>query len=532
MKNHEKINKLLVDFVLGELSEQQTSEVKTHLTKCGRCRSQLQRLEALLECTGRIRELSADEQVCESAKQAIFTKLVSEETKEQAPRPNISLAFIGRTIMKRPITKLAAAVVIIIAVGLSIIVVESVTPVYGIADLPELLLSAKTLHVRAWSYFPENAGPGQVQRRVALESWFDLENGRSRTMSAGYNNVPMDISLNLMEKVFDGQYKMTVNHTEKLVNFEKLTPFQQELYAHQNIRDFVSQMLADPERLDEFNRTGEEVIDGIWYDIWEGEAEHPVWHHTWKVKSWIAPDTGELAHAGIWTKRGSGQWSRSYEVEKVQRNVNIPTGVFATEPPAGYEFLDTKETAQIPELNLGLTCYQKRATLKIGTKICFTMPDGSVILAWRSEDSESDVSQAEVFENLRAGGTLPKVPIEIYALKSIGGGDTISYDGRHLCYTIRNGKFYEWSIYVPAQHASARSDFLGYQTIPRFNPPQDRALFSLPVYDDLQVEDEKQFNKWVLGAMAELSDDGQAPENIAYESVIQLVGQIRESSAQ
>jgi len=424
----------------------------------------------------------------------------------------------------------SVAAVIVIAVVLSIAIFErSVRPAYGIGDMPGLLYSARTLHVKAWSYFPEDTASGQVQRRVALESWFDLENGLSRIMSAGYNDVPENTSLVLVESVFDGQYKIRINHSEKTVNFERLSPFQQELYVHQNIRDFVSQMLADPERLDEFNQTGEEVIDGVWYDIWEGEAKHPVWHHTWKVKSWIAPDTGELAHACVWTRRGSGEWSRSYEVEKVQRNVNIPSEVFATEPPAGYELLNTKEAAKIPEFNFGLTCYQKRLTLKVSTKICFTMPDGSVILAWRSEDGESNVSQAEVFENLRAGGSLPKLPIEIYALKSIGGGDTVSYNGRHLCHTIKNGKFYEWSIYVPAQPASARSDFLGYQTIPRFNPPQDRALFSLPVYDDLQVEDEKQFNKWVVGAMAELSNDSQAPENIVYESVIQLAEQIRES---
>jgi len=349
-------------------------------------------------------------------------------------------------------------------------------------------------------------------------------------MNAGYNNVPMDTTLVLMEKVFDGEYKMAINHAEKAVQFEKLSPFQQELCMHQNMRDFVSQMLAAPERLDEFNRTGEEVIDGIQYDIWEGKAKHPVWDYTWKIKSWIAPDTGELEHACIWTKYGDGEWSKSSEVEQVQRNVDIPAEIFATEPPSGYKLLNKKETAEIPELNCGLTCYQEEDS--VSTKIGFTMADGSVILAWCSESTQSAVSQVEVFANLRPGGPLPKLPIEICGLKSIGGGGPITYNGWHLCHTIKNGKFYEWSIYVPIQTPFARTDFLGYQTVPRFNPPQDKATFSLPLYDDLPIEDENQFNKWVLGAMAELNDDGQIPENITYNSVLELSHKIWESSAQ
>lgn len=49
MNTHEKINELLAGFVLGELSEQQESEVKMHLAECGQCRTELKRLEALLE---------------------------------------------------------------------------------------------------------------------------------------------------------------------------------------------------------------------------------------------------------------------------------------------------------------------------------------------------------------------------------------------------------------------------------------------------------------------------------------------------
>jgi hypothetical protein len=115
MGKHENINELLVDFALGELSQQQASEVKRHLAECPQCSSELKRFEALLECTERISELSVDKQMCESAKQAIL-KTVRGEEMEPTHSPNIGLGHIWRTIMKSPITKLAAAAVIIIVV--------------------------------------------------------------------------------------------------------------------------------------------------------------------------------------------------------------------------------------------------------------------------------------------------------------------------------------------------------------------------------------------------------------------------------
>ena len=113
MSKHEKIQELLVNFALGELSQQQVSEVKTHVTECSLCSNELKRLETLLECTGRIRKLSADAQICDSAKKAIFAAVESEQNKYTS-RPDIGLESIWRKIMKSPITKLAAAAVIVI----------------------------------------------------------------------------------------------------------------------------------------------------------------------------------------------------------------------------------------------------------------------------------------------------------------------------------------------------------------------------------------------------------------------------------
>ncbi|MBC8472740.1 MAG: hypothetical protein H8D56_25040 [Planctomycetes bacterium] len=163
MGKHENINELLVDFALGELSQQQVSEVKTHLIECPQCSNELKRLEALLKCTGSIRELSTDAQTCDSAKQAIFAAVENEKTKHTSG-PNISPASIWRKIMKSPITKLAAAAMIIIAAFI-------VTNQFGVqidvtnvawADVQKAFLAQSWVHLK---YDNDT------------ESWYNLKTG-------------------------------------------------------------------------------------------------------------------------------------------------------------------------------------------------------------------------------------------------------------------------------------------------------------------------------------------------------------------
>ena len=114
MNEHKKINRLLADFALGELSSEAQTEIKAHLSVCPQCASELKRLEAVLESAERIRELSADARTCESAKQAVFTAVEGEKMRT-ASMPHAGMGLVWRTAMASPITKLATAAVVIIA---------------------------------------------------------------------------------------------------------------------------------------------------------------------------------------------------------------------------------------------------------------------------------------------------------------------------------------------------------------------------------------------------------------------------------
>ncbi len=129
----------------------------------------------------------------------------------------------------------------------------------------------------------------------------------------------------------------------------------------------------------------------------------------------------------------------------------------------------------------------------------------------------------ELFEDLEFGGALPKLPVEIWGLKPGGWTGDITYVGRHIVYTRKGDMFIEWSLYVPESVPPARSEMLGYDVLYRFNleeKPKWRIGYTLDY--GIRIETEEDFNKWVLGAMAELSDDGKAPDGITYESVLQL----------
>jgi hypothetical protein len=115
MDKHKKISKLLAASALGELSPEVQAEVRTHLAECRQCCSEIRRLEKLLECTGRIRELSPDARMCESAKQAVFIAAESEKN-QPSSRPNAGLESIRRTIMHGRTIKFAAAAVFLIVV--------------------------------------------------------------------------------------------------------------------------------------------------------------------------------------------------------------------------------------------------------------------------------------------------------------------------------------------------------------------------------------------------------------------------------
>jgi hypothetical protein len=69
---------------------------------------------------------------------------------------------------------------------------------------------------------------------------------------------------------------------------------------------------------------------------------------------------------------------------------------------------------------------------------------------------------------------------------------------------------------------------LGYDLLCRINVPLDVESWpGMNVDCGIPVDTSEDFEKWVLGAMTELSDGGVAPAPVTYENVMKLVEEIR-----
>ncbi|MHC4726300.1 MAG: hypothetical protein ACYS17_03660, partial [Planctomycetota bacterium] len=156
-----------------------------------------------------------------------------------------------------------------------------------------------------------------------------------------------------------------------------------------------------------------------------------------------------------------------------------------------------------------------------------------VIWGWNSFDQESEKTQEEFFKGLQFGGSLPKLPIVFNALKPGGESKDIIYSPYHITHTRKANRFTEWVIYMPNETPPQNVKEFGYHALYTFNiGRKSRFVPSVSVPYGLLIGTKEDFDKWILGAMAELSDDGKAPEGITYKSVLQLAKQIKKTLAQ
>lgn len=132
MDKHESIKRRLASLALGELPEREQAEVRAHVDRCGTCRAELTQIERLLDRAGKRKSLSADESLHESARTRLFAAIGSENKVETTARRHIRWALLGRRIVKNRMTKLAAAIIIVVAA--IVLVVRSLdgTPVKAV----------------------------------------------------------------------------------------------------------------------------------------------------------------------------------------------------------------------------------------------------------------------------------------------------------------------------------------------------------------------------------------------------------------
>ncbi len=405
---------------------------------------------------------------------------------------------------------------------------------YAMSDVSGLLRRARTVHLKGVSYEYVDMADSTQFKRQAVESWFDVEAHRTWQRSTRFERDSSDTPSKDIETIRDGEYTILINHTARSVRFDRINPYLRRIQTRQGLEGMLKQMLGDPQQVDTFRLTGQEQIDGVMFDVWERDVIVDPNELNLRVRWWLAPSSGEVGRVEAWGQflRVSEDWRLQLRIDLLERDATPPAGLFTSEPPADYTVEKAKEDTSIPELDVEAGV--RTGNLEFDARIAFVMPDGSVVLGWQGFDHEATGSQAELFAGLEIGGTLPKLPVEAYALAQAGGDGSTTHTGRHLAVTQKDGEFIEWSLYVATDPAtSSRADMQLYRVLIRYNPPERQVSGRmLPgLHALVTVGAAEDFDELVLGAMAELSDAATAPVHLNYEQVKALAERVRASQA-
>jgi len=451
---------------------------------------------------------------------------------------------IWRNIMKSQITKFGAAAMIIMTAALLVTILDkSATPAYGITDVPELLKNAKTLHIKGLVFSTDPTTPDKNYRKLVLDYWFDVENGRYRLYK------PHGIDKDTGEPkhsttVSDGQFVMKeMNYysangqTGKLISFIKLSPYQARLQTYTGSQ-FIIRMFGSVNQTQGAIKVGQEEIDGTVFDIWQnefyedyGSKDTKMGTIGTKIRTWLVPNSGKIGRILFWEKRQKDEpnWRPLFDFDTIELDIAPPPKIFSTEPPDGCRLGNTKETAHIS--TLGISPDYRFKVHDLHLHIGFTLSDGSVILGWSNQAKvDSSIPDLDMFKDLVIGGKLPDLSVKIVGLKPIPQQIDIHYSGHHLAYTQKDENFYEWSLYVPDSQPPERNSLFAYELNIKFEVDKKRVgTWPRNLSEDLTIYSSDEFNTWVRGAMAELSDDSTVPEHITYKNVLQLAAKIRSS---
>jgi hypothetical protein len=447
---------------------------------------------------------------------------------------------IWRTVMKSRTAKLAAAAIIVAAMaGVHKLAgpISWTPPVYGITDVPRLLRQSETVHITGWASdlkFPVK-GEEHLDRHH-MEQWYDLRNGRSRTTGLGLIVMMPDEerSFYKFETIFDGQYKMQMNHSTKSVKFHKLSTFMRMLSVRRTLERSLERIALTADELAGFEKTGQDRIDDVDFDIWEKQASYDgAGMH--KHKYWISSATGKISRYEGWKKgqEPDGRW-RLITEEEIELDVPVPEHVFNTEAPVGYRSSNSKETAST--LRPLTQPFGWRDSVQGEIAIALALPTGTAIMGWYAEDPASEDPHAELSEDLAAGGPLPQMPVEIaFGLSPKHNPESITYLGRHLAVTEKDEKLYEWAVFVPNEDIDAECQSRRSKVRIRLRPGISPDAEEKDHYDfsvETLIVAKQEFDIFVRSAMAELSQDGLAPEHITYENLLRLTDDIRASMEQ
>lgn len=447
-----------------------------------------------------------------------------------------------------PRAKLIGVSVVILVAGIGgVLLLRSSRPADGVTKIVNLIEAEKTLHFRKWVMIGADSSEGG--HKLSSEEWYDPENGRYRIDS----NAVVDGRPWTGSKVCDGEYVMSVfrepskdGEVHREVIYTRVDPSQSGgdkagLGWYRRVRE-----------IEGFRKIRQDTIDGQKFDLWQAEYdEGPGAVERFRYAVWLSPVTAELGEVKTWCKKqGDKEWRQIAEGTGFDYGIPLTAELFQTEPPSSeYEIRISKEKATIPKRLDWFDCdiyddlcspWSGDASLRYFLAPVFMLRNGVILAGYRSVDTRESQDQSKYFENLRIGGPLAQLPVEVVALFPEPDTRKVQFTGFHLAHTRRQTedgpRWFEWILYVPNEEPPKPEHVLTYRGQCKRNAARAEdpnvsfpTVLSPSELAKMKLETKEDFDRLVLGAMAKVSDDGVMPEHITYENVLRLAEQLRTS---
>ncbi len=329
--NCAQCRELLVGYIEGLLDTQQSETVKIHLAGCSGCRSELEQIRAIQEHLITEGRRSNQGNLENTVMDAIMRKQAFELRKTGKEKSRLNF---WRIIMKSPVTKLAAAAVIIITVLAGIYFITGKPPAVTCcawAQIADRIEQFKTcvcrMHVR------QTGGP-QGTQEVDADMYISSDYGnRMDTYVDG--NLAMQAYVLPGEKIMISVIPPAKKYMRMLLTDDYLAKMKQQ---GQDPRDMVKNFM-----LGEYTELGRDTIDGVEVEGIEVVNPPPVRgiYDNFVGKLWVDVDT-ELPvrlEFEAQVSAGADKIDLSMVMDDFEWEVELAPAVFEPNIPADYTMM-------------------------------------------------------------------------------------------------------------------------------------------------------------------------------------------------
>jgi len=418
--------------------------------------------------------------------------------------------------------KIAAGVLFLLGISLwqLDISMDGTSRVYAMSDIPEIFGSARTLHIKSSVYIRTGLESDECFS-VEDEMWIDLENHHWKKVGPNRVNIgnsKEDSQITYTESIYNGgEYELTLDRQNQTATRQKMTPFRKAKKIRETVDLLVFMNFGTPSLFDQYKLTGHEHIDGTDYEVWQKDIQQGQGKS--RLKSWFSSKTGQVLRSeALYQRKENAPWIKTREMDVIERNMPIDDSIFQQSIPKGYrvETIDTTITWLLFGGNNELT---------LSIYLLLQLDDGSVISCWKSQEVDEQIDQAQLCENLKPGNNFAKLPVVVYGLSTQGSHRQPTHRGVYLTHTILDSDIYLWGLYVPKE--TKKSELDSYTICHQSHSVGKKLNCGLTSGSIIRIENEYDFETFVLGGIADFSDPTAPLPNLTYNDVMQLAETVR-----